>query len=90
VLFALLKKEGERREEGGERKIFIPLFKKIYMSSPCPPLKFLKFKRGMNSILRSLSRIRYPPLPFLHSLPSLLFYLPLIHYIPYIPYTCIS
>jgi hypothetical protein len=65
VLFALLKKEGERKRKG-ERKIFIPPFeKKIYMSSPSPPSKFSKFKRGMNSIQRSLSRIRYPPLPFL-------------------------
>jgi hypothetical protein len=60
------------------------------MSSPSSPSKFSKFKRGMNSIQRSLSRIRYPPLPFLHPLKSLLLYLPLIHYIPYIPYTCIS
>jgi hypothetical protein len=40
------KEEGERKRRG-ERKIFIPPFEKIYMSSPSPP-KFSKFKRGIN------------------------------------------
>jgi hypothetical protein len=87
VLFAL-KKKGKEREEGKEKYLYPYL--NIYISIPSPHSEFSKFKRGMNSIQRSHSRIRYPPLPFLHPLPSLLFYLPLIHYIPYIPYTCIS